>query len=73
MCIFTGICNVHHGSFLDFGWFDMEWPKEVYSYDSMDNFQKFNDTQLPSKDDFYNLTNDEHITDEDFKHAVTNV
>ena len=39
------------------------------SYDYMDSFDKFNDTQLPSKDDFYSLMNGEHITNEDYKHA----
>ena len=41
----------------------------VYPYDYMDCFNKFNDTQLPSKEDFYSILSDEHISDEDYKHA----
>ena len=37
--------------------------KGVYPYDYIDNFEKFNDTKLPSKD--------EHITVEDYKHVQT--
>ena len=34
----------------------------------MDSFDKFND-KLPAKEDFYNILNDEHISDEDYKHV----
>ena len=33
--------------------------KGVYPYDYMDSFTKFNDTQLPQKDDFYSITHRE--------------
>ena len=33
--------------------------KGVYPYDYMDSFERFNETQLPSKDDFFSqLTED---------------
>ena len=35
----------------------------------MDSFEKFNDKQLPTKDKFYSLLNDEHISNEGYKHA----
>lgn len=45
--------------------------KGVYPYDYMSSFDKFSDTNLPSKEQFYSILNDEHITDEDYKHAQT--
>ena len=48
--------------------FDLMCKKGVYPYDFMDSFEKFN-TILPSKEEFYNILNDEHITDEKYKHA----
>ena len=35
----------------------------------MDCPSKFNDTALPSHEDFYCILNDENISDEDYKHA----
>ena len=35
----------------------------------MDGPSKFNDTALPSHEDFYSILNDENISDEDYKHA----
>ena len=45
--------------------------KGVYPYDFMDSFKKFDETRLPTKEDFYSILNDEHISDEDYKHAQT--
>ena len=47
---------------------DLMTRKGVYPYDYMDSFDKFND-KLPNKEDFYSILNDEHISDEDYKHA----
>ena len=41
----------------------------VYPYDYMDSFEKFNETKLPPKEDFYSILNDEYIKEEDYKHA----
>ena len=43
--------------------------KGVYCYDHMDCFDNFNETELPTKDTFYSILNDEHFTDEDYVYA----
>ena len=35
----------------------------------MDDWEKFNETSLPKKEDFYSLLNMEDITDADYTHA----
>ena len=35
----------------------------------MDSFEKFDQTELPTKDQFYSILNDQHITDEEYEHA----
>ena len=35
----------------------------------MDSWKRFNETELPDKESFYNELNKEHITDEDYVHA----
>ena len=41
--------------------------KSVYPYDYMDSFDKFNKTELPTKEEFYTLLIDEDISDEQYK------
>ena len=43
--------------------------KGVYPYDFMDSFEKFDQTELPTKDQFYSVLNDQHITDDEYDHA----
>ena len=43
--------------------------KGVYPYDFMDSFQKFYQTELPNKDQFYSILNDQHITEDEYDHA----
>ena len=43
--------------------------KGVYPYDYMDSFEKFGDTQLPEREDFYSLLTDEDISVSDYQHA----
>ena len=43
--------------------------KGVYPYDFMDSFEKFNQMELPTKDQFYSILNDQHITDDEYDHA----
>ena len=47
---------------------DLMVRKGVYPYDYMDSFKKFK-CHLPTKEDFYSILNDEHISDEDYNHA----
>ena len=49
--------------------FELMRKKGIYPYDYMDSFDKFNNTKLPSKDEFYSILNNEHINHEDYKHA----
>ena len=43
--------------------------KGVYPYDYMSSFEKFEDSRLPKKEDFFSVMNNEHITDEEYQHA----
>ena len=43
--------------------------KGVYPYDYMDSFKKFNQTKLPSKEQFYSILNNETISEDDYQHA----
>ena len=43
--------------------------KGIYPYDFMDSFEKFNQTELPTKDQFYSILNNQHITDNEYDHA----
>ena len=43
--------------------------KGIYPYKYMDSWEKFDETTLPSKDDFYSNLHLEDISDEDCAHA----
>ena len=43
--------------------------KGVYFYEYMDDWEKFNETLLPEKEDFYSHLNIEDITDADYTHS----
>ena len=43
--------------------------KNVYPYQYMDGWEKFNETSLPEKEDFYSHLNMEDITDVDYAHV----
>ena len=43
--------------------------KGVYPYDHMDSFEKFDQTELPTKDQFYSILNDQDITNDEYNHA----
>ena len=43
--------------------------KGIYPYDYMNTWEKFGETQLPSKENFYSLLAEENISDEDYEFA----
>jgi hypothetical protein len=43
--------------------------KGVYPYDYMDSFDKFDESSLPLKEEFYSTIKKEHISGEDYDHA----
>jgi hypothetical protein len=43
--------------------------KGVFCYDFVDSLDKLNCTHLPSRDEFYSMLNEFHISDEDYRHA----
>ena len=43
--------------------------QDVYPYEYMDSWERFNETLLPDKESFYSNLNMENITDIDYKHA----
>ena len=49
--------------------FNLMKRKGVYPYDYMDSFRKFNDTELPKREDFYSLLTDNNISKDDYSHA----
>ena len=48
---------------------DLMSRKGVYPYDFMDSYEKFNQRELPNKDQFYSILSDQHITDDEYDHA----
>ena len=43
--------------------------KGIYPYEYMDSWNKFNDLELPSKDNFYSKLNMSGVSDNDYDHA----
>ena len=39
----------------------------------MDDWEKFNETSIPEKEDFYSHLNMEYITDADYEHVLLNL
>ena len=44
--------------------------KDIYPYEYMDSWEKFNEERLPPKKEFYSKLNLKDITDEEYKHAL---
>ena len=43
--------------------------KGMYPYDYMDCFEKFDQAELPTKEQFYSILNDQHVTNSEYDHA----
>ena len=41
----------------------------MYPYDYMDCFEKFDQTELPTKEQFYSVLNDQHVTNGEYDHT----
>ena len=44
--------------------------KQVYPYEYMDSWLKFEENKLPSKNSFYSSLSEEHISDDDYNHVI---
>ena len=53
----------------DINKFALLLTKGVYPYEYMDSWERFNDTSLPRKKDFYSNLNMENIDDTDYRHG----
>ena len=53
----------------DLNKFNFLLRKDVYPYEYMDNWERFDETSLPDKEVFYSELNLERITDKDYNHA----
>ena len=42
---------------------------DVYNYEYIDDWEKFSETSLPEKENFYSHLNMQDITDEDYMHS----
>ena len=48
---------------------DLLIRKGVYPYDYMDNFERFNELELPPIEEFYSRLNDSNVSAQDYEHA----
>ena len=64
-----GLFNIYKFSNHSYNKFILLLRKVVYSYEYMDDWEKFSETFLPEKEDFYSQVNMEDITDADYAHA----
>ena len=53
----------------DINKFTLLLRKGIYPYEYMDSWNKFSETSLPNKEDFYSNLNMEGINDTDYRHA----
>ena len=61
--------NTHSFCNNDLNKFIILLRKGVYPYQYMDNWERFNETSLPSKESFYSNLNVENIEDIDYRHG----
>ena len=56
-------------SYIEQAKFNLITRKGVFPYEYMDSFDRFEETQLPPKENFYSSLTDESISDSDYQHA----
>ena len=61
--------NIYRFCNRDLNKYSLLLRKSVYSYEYMDSWEKFIETELLDKESFYSELNKEGITDEDYVHA----
>ena len=61
--------NIYQFCYDELNKFFLSLRKGVYPYEYMDSWEKFNETALPPKKEFYSNLNLEDISDEDYKHV----
>ena len=49
--------------------FNLMLQKGMHPYDYMDCLEKFDQTELPAKEQFYSILNDQHVTNGEYDHA----
>ena len=59
---------IYTGGEID-GDYNLMKKKGVYPYDYMNSFSRFNENQLPKREEFYSILNDTDISEDDYKHA----
>ena len=62
--------NTYQLSKNDINKFKLLLRKGAYPYEYMDSWKIFNETELPSKDEFYSTLNLEDISADDYAHAI---
>ena len=61
--------NTYKFSNYDNNKFILLFQKSVYPYEYRDDWEKFNETSLPEKEDFYSHLSMEDVSDEHYAHA----
>ena len=63
------LANTYKFAKQDINKFILLLKKDVYRDEYIDDWEKFNDTSLPEKEDFYTNLNMEDISDANYKHG----
>ena len=62
--------NTYQLSGNDINKFKLLLRKDIYPYEYVDSWKRFNETELPSKDKFYSTLNLEDILDDGYAHTI---
>ena len=67
--LIKGFANTYEFCNGDINKFNLLLRKDVYPYEYVNSWTRFNESSLPEKEDFYSHLNMEDITDTDYMHA----